>query len=314
MPLSVIRRIGGVALLGFCAYSVVHPGAVMDDPVRRPRLAASRPRVAAPGRPRLHARRRGGGAPRGGAAGRPRVAGRGGARVRRDRRVVREVDRLPRGGRRGDRRASSSASTTTMAPRRTRPAGSTTTPTWSIRPTAGSTPSPTGGAPWPAAGLERVASSGWSATPPPSPRAGGRRSPSASSTAATARSRRGPTTAGWAPHVAVGGWLAIHDVFADPADGGRPPYELWRAALASGQWVEDGEQRQPAGAAQGRRRPLRTARAQPGRRRAEQSPVLQVQLDSGRSRGAGSPSPRKSPDAGVAPHSASAARIIAAAV
>jgi len=47
---------------------------------------------------------------------------------------------------------------------------------------------------------------------------------------------------GWAPHVAVGGWLAIHDVFSDPADGGRPPYDLWRAALASGQFVEDGEQ------------------------------------------------------------------------
>ena len=29
----------------------------------------------------------------------------------------------------------------------------------------------------------------------------------------------------WTPHVAVGGILAIHDVFPDPADGGRPPYE-----------------------------------------------------------------------------------------
>jgi MMP 1-O-methyltransferase len=46
---------------------------------------------------------------------------------------------------------------------------------------------------------------------------------------------------GWAPHVAVGRWLAIHDVFPDPADGGRPPYELWTAALASGQFTEDGE-------------------------------------------------------------------------
>ena len=46
---------------------------------------------------------------------------------------------------------------------------------------------------------------------------------------------------GWSPHVAVGGWLAIHDVFVDPADGGRPPYELWCAALASGEFVEDGE-------------------------------------------------------------------------
>ncbi len=45
---------------------------------------------------------------------------------------------------------------------------------------------------------------------------------------------------GWAPLVAVGGWLAIHDVFPDPADGGRPPYELYCAALASNEFVEDG--------------------------------------------------------------------------
>jgi predicted O-methyltransferase YrrM len=44
---------------------------------------------------------------------------------------------------------------------------------------------------------------------------------------------------GWSPHVAVGGWLAIHDVFPDPADGGRPPYELYSAALESGDFVED---------------------------------------------------------------------------
>ncbi len=46
---------------------------------------------------------------------------------------------------------------------------------------------------------------------------------------------------GWAPHVVTGGLLAIHDVFPDPADGGRPPYELWCAALASEQFAEDGE-------------------------------------------------------------------------
>jgi len=46
---------------------------------------------------------------------------------------------------------------------------------------------------------------------------------------------------GWSPHVRVGGWIAIHDVFPDPADGGRPPYELWCAALESGEFVEDGE-------------------------------------------------------------------------
>ena len=46
---------------------------------------------------------------------------------------------------------------------------------------------------------------------------------------------------GWSPHVRPGGWLAIHDVFPDPADGGRPPYDIWKAALASGEFVEDGE-------------------------------------------------------------------------
>jgi predicted O-methyltransferase YrrM len=62
---------------------------------------------------------------------------------------------------------------------------------------------------------------------------------------------------GWSPHLSPGGLLAIHDVFPDPAQGGRPPYELWRAALASGLFEEDGEcgslrvlrRRPPGGAA-----------------------------------------------------------------
>jgi hypothetical protein len=44
---------------------------------------------------------------------------------------------------------------------------------------------------------------------------------------------------GWSPKVAVGGLLAIHDVFPEPADGGRPPYELYLAALRSGEFTED---------------------------------------------------------------------------
>ncbi len=44
---------------------------------------------------------------------------------------------------------------------------------------------------------------------------------------------------GWSPRVRPGGWLAIHDVFPDPADGGRPPYEIYCAALASGRFVEE---------------------------------------------------------------------------
>jgi hypothetical protein len=46
---------------------------------------------------------------------------------------------------------------------------------------------------------------------------------------------------GWTPHVAPGGTLAIHDVFPDPADGGRPPYELiYRPAIESGRFEEIG--------------------------------------------------------------------------
>lgn len=44
----------------------------------------------------------------------------------------------------------------------------------------------------------------------------------------------------WSPKVAPGGYMAIHDVFADPADGGRPPYEIYCDALASGLWSEPG--------------------------------------------------------------------------
>jgi MMP 1-O-methyltransferase len=45
--------------------------------------------------------------------------------------------------------------------------------------------------------------------------------------------------AGWTPHVLPGGLLVIHDVFPDPADGGRPPYEqIYRPALASGRFED----------------------------------------------------------------------------
>ena len=43
---------------------------------------------------------------------------------------------------------------------------------------------------------------------------------------------------GWSPHVAVGGTLAIHDVFPNPKDGGRPPYEIYKMAIGSGKFVE----------------------------------------------------------------------------
>lgn len=43
----------------------------------------------------------------------------------------------------------------------------------------------------------------------------------------------------WSPHVMRGGMLAIHDVFPDPADGGRPPFEIFQRALASHQFKEE---------------------------------------------------------------------------
>lgn len=45
---------------------------------------------------------------------------------------------------------------------------------------------------------------------------------------------------GWAPHVRMGGALAIHDVFPNPADGGQPPYRIYLRALASGAFKEIG--------------------------------------------------------------------------
>ncbi len=45
---------------------------------------------------------------------------------------------------------------------------------------------------------------------------------------------------GWSPHVADGGLLAIHDVFENPRDGGRPPYEIYVRALGSGAFEEVG--------------------------------------------------------------------------
>jgi predicted O-methyltransferase YrrM len=42
----------------------------------------------------------------------------------------------------------------------------------------------------------------------------------------------------WAPWVAMGGALAIHDVFPDPADGGQAPYRIHQRALRSGAFTE----------------------------------------------------------------------------
>ncbi|MFD4441679.1 class I SAM-dependent methyltransferase [Nocardia sp. NPDC058519] len=42
----------------------------------------------------------------------------------------------------------------------------------------------------------------------------------------------------WVHWVAGGGLLAIHDVFPDPADGGRAPFNIYRRALDSGKFTE----------------------------------------------------------------------------
>jgi hypothetical protein len=44
----------------------------------------------------------------------------------------------------------------------------------------------------------------------------------------------------WSPKVVVDGLLLIHDVFPDPSDGGRPPYEFYLAALEEGKFVDEG--------------------------------------------------------------------------
>ena len=43
----------------------------------------------------------------------------------------------------------------------------------------------------------------------------------------------------WVPKIALNGVLAIHDVFADPKDGGQAPYKyIYKAALVSGEFAE----------------------------------------------------------------------------
>ncbi|WP_448616337.1 class I SAM-dependent methyltransferase [Modestobacter sp. URMC 112] len=42
----------------------------------------------------------------------------------------------------------------------------------------------------------------------------------------------------WVARVAEGGTLAVHDVFADPADGGQAPFGVYSRVLASGEFTE----------------------------------------------------------------------------
>ncbi len=42
----------------------------------------------------------------------------------------------------------------------------------------------------------------------------------------------------WSPHILPGGFLAIHDIFPDPAQGGQAPYRIYKLALESGLFTE----------------------------------------------------------------------------
>lgn len=40
----------------------------------------------------------------------------------------------------------------------------------------------------------------------------------------------------WSPHIMIGGYLCIHDIFPDPADGGQAPYHVFEHACSTGEW------------------------------------------------------------------------------
>ncbi len=46
--------------------------------------------------------------------------------------------------------------------------------------------------------------------------------------------------AAWSAHIVPGGYLLIHDIFMDPAQGGQAPRQVYETALASGAFEETG--------------------------------------------------------------------------
>ena len=42
----------------------------------------------------------------------------------------------------------------------------------------------------------------------------------------------------WSKRLAKKGILGIHDVFPNPDDGGRPPFNIYKKALDSGDFIE----------------------------------------------------------------------------
>ncbi len=43
----------------------------------------------------------------------------------------------------------------------------------------------------------------------------------------------------WSAHLTAGGYLVFHDVFEDPAQGGRPPHDCYKDALASREYLPE---------------------------------------------------------------------------
>jgi predicted O-methyltransferase YrrM len=43
----------------------------------------------------------------------------------------------------------------------------------------------------------------------------------------------------WAHHVMPAGYLVIHDIFTNPEEGGQAPYDVYRLAVSSGQFMEE---------------------------------------------------------------------------
>ncbi len=43
----------------------------------------------------------------------------------------------------------------------------------------------------------------------------------------------------WHGHILPGGFLLIHDIFKNPAEGGQAPYQVYRMALQSGDYAPD---------------------------------------------------------------------------
>lgn len=42
----------------------------------------------------------------------------------------------------------------------------------------------------------------------------------------------------WSKHLKHGGYLVFHDIYTDPSKGGQAPYEVYKLALHSGQFIE----------------------------------------------------------------------------